>query len=227
MLRDLLLILFPSLCIHCGRILVGNERHLCTYCLAEIPWTHHAQQPNNIVEMRLLGRIPVQSATALLSFQKGNVTQSIVHQIKYYGATRLAQQFGRLMGEEMLSSGRFDGIDLIVPVPLHWRRQLKRGYNQSQLLCEAISEVMGKPVVSGNLYRRRYTTSQTRKNRLNRLDNMQGVFSVRHPQQFENKHILLVDDILTTGATSEACFAALSPINGIKISAAFLAVTRQ
>lgn len=172
-----------------------------------------------------MGRIPTQSAASLMIFQKGNVAQSIVHQIKYHGSTQLAKLFGHLLGDELIASGRFDDIDYLVPVPLHWRRQLKRGYNQSQLLCEAIAEKMNKPIVRNNLYRKKYTTSQTHKNRLNRLENMQGVFAVRRPQQFENKHILLVDDILTTGATTEACYSALATIPDLTISVAVLAVT--
>lgn len=225
MLRDLLHIIFPALCAHCGKPLVGNERHICTLCLSEIPWTHQAQQPNNVAEMRLMGRIPIQAAAALMTFKKGNVTQSIVHEIKYRGNTHLAHQFGRILGNELLSSGRFSNIDYIVPVPLHWWRKIRRGYNQSQLICEAMAEVMGKPVSSNNLYRRKYTSSQTRKSRVDRLDNMSGVFAVRNPQQFKNKHILLIDDILTTGATTEGCYHALSTIPDIQISVATLAIT--
>ena len=225
MLRDLLNIIFPAICIHCGKPLVGNEKHLCTFCLSEIPWTHQAPQPNNTAEMRLLGRIPIQAAAALMTFKKGNVTQSIIHEIKYHGNTHLAYQFGRLLGNELLNSGRFDHIDYIVPVPLHWWRKLRRGYNQSQLICEAMAETMAKPVISRNLYRQKYTTSQTHKSRVDRLDNMSGVFAVRKPQQFENKHILLVDDILTTGATTEGCYRALAHIHGLQISVATLAIT--
>ena len=225
MLRELLHIIYPALCIHCGKPLVGNERNICTICISEIPWTHQAPQRDNVAEMRLIGRVPVQSAAALMTFKKGNVTQSIVHEIKYHGNITLAHQFGSILGNELLISGRFSSIDYIVPVPLHWWRKLRRGYNQSQLICEAMSKVMGKPIVSNNLYRKRYTTSQTRKNRVDRLDNMSDVFAVRKPQKFENKHILIVDDILTTGATTEGCYHALSSIPGLQISVATLAIT--
>ena len=137
----------------------------------------------------------------------------------------MAQQYGRLLGTELLSSGRFSDIDCLVPVPLHRRRKRHRGYNQSELLCEAMSEVMHLPVVTGNLYRRRYTDTQTHKNRQARMDNMKEVFAVRHPEHFENQHILLVDDIITTGATTENCYHALSSIPHLRISIAALAVT--
>ncbi len=227
MLRDLLRIVFPVLCIHCGKPLVGNERYICTICLSEIPWTHQAQQPDNVTEMRLLGRVPTEAATALMTFKKGNVTQSIVHEIKYRGNCYLAYQFGHILGEELLLSGRFNDIDYIVPVPLHWYRIMQRGYNQSRLLCEAMAKVMKKPVVSNNLYRKKYTSSQTHKSRSDRLDNMSGVFALRKPKQFENKHILLVDDILTTGATTEGCYIALSDVHDLQISVAALAITAR
>lgn len=212
------------MCCHCGDVLVGDERDLCTSCMSRMPWARLAAVPDNDVEQRLAGRVPCLSAAALLLFRRGNVAQTVVHQIKYADNLRLAKQFGRLLGEELLDSGRFDEVDCIVPVPLHPLRKLKRGYNQSELLCRAISSVLNKPVVVNNLIRKRYTDSQTHKNRMDRMDNMADVFAVRHPERFENKHLLLVDDIITTGATTESCYAALRNIPGLRISVASLAV---
>ena len=224
-LHDLLQLFYPDLCCHCGEPLVGDERHLCTRCMAKIPWAHHALAPGNEVEQRLAGRIPCQSAAALLLFRQGNIAQTIVHQIKYRGNLAMAQQYGRLLGAELQSSGRFSNIDCLVPVPLHRRRKRHCGYNQSELLCEAMAEVMHLPVVADNLYRRHYTDTQTHKNRQARMDNMKEVFAVRHPERFENKHILLVDDIITTGATTENCYHALRIVPNLQISIAALAVT--
>jgi len=224
-LHDLLRIIYPDVCIHCGEPLVGDERHLCTRCMAQIPWTHSASACENEVELRLAGRIPYVAGAALLLFRRGNIAQSIVHQIKYHSNLALAKQYGHLLGAELLASGRFNDIDCLVPVPLHRRRKRQRGYNQSELLCDAMAENMHVPVVTGNLYRRRYTDTQTRKNRLARMDNMKEVFAIRHPERFENKHILLVDDIITTGATTENCYHALRHIPGLSISIAALAVT--
>ena len=153
------------------------------------------------------------------------MAQSVVHQIKYYGNLRLARQFGHLLGSELVASGRFVDVDCLIPVPLHRRRKWQRGYNQSELLCKAMAEVLHKPVVTGNLIRRRYTTSQTRKNRQDRMDNMKEVFAVRHPERLVDRHILLVDDIITTGATIENCYFALRDIPGLRISIAALAAT--
>lgn len=225
LLRSLLSVLFPSLCCHCGEPLVGNEKDLCTNCMFLIPWTGHAAQEGNSTEQRLLGQMPLQAAASLMMFQQGNVAQSIVHQIKYHGNARLAHQYGRLLGETLQQSGRFSSIDCLVPVPLHRRRRRQRGYNQSQLICEAMAEVLHVPVISDNLYRRFYTESQTHKKRDSRFDNMQEAFGVRRPTQFENQHILLVDDIITTGATTLSCYHALKPIAGLRISVASLAIT--
>lgn len=222
--RSLLSILFPTLCCHCGEPLVGDERNLCTHCMCLIPWTGHASQKNNITEQRLMGHIPIQAAASLMIFQKGNVAQSVIHQIKYHGNRFLAHQYGQLLGEALLQSGRFNDIDCLVPVPLHRRRIRQRGYNQSLLLCEAMSEVMHLPVVPDNLRRIFYTESQTRKGRDSRFNNMHRAFSVRKAEQFENRHILLVDDIITTGATTGACYQAMSSIPGLRISAASLAI---
>lgn len=225
LLRSLLSILFPTLCCHCGEPLVGNEKHLCTNCMFLIPWTGHAAQADNSTEQRLLGQIPFQAAASLMIFQQGNVAQSIVHQIKYHGNTAMARQYGQLLAEALRQSGRFDSIDYLVPVPLHRRRRRQRGYNQSQLLCEAMSDILQVPVVSDNLYRKQFTESQTHKNRDSRFENMQKAFGLRRPEQFENRHILLVDDVITTGATTQACYLAMKPISGLRISVASLAIT--
>ena len=222
--RDILRLIFPDLCYHCGEPLVGDEQNLCTLCLSKIAWTHNALHPDNDTEIRLTGRIPVAAAASLLQFNKGNVTQSIVHQIKYHGNTQLAHQFGLLLGEELKASHRFDDIDIVAPVPLHWWRRMRRGYNQSQLIASEVAKVLQCPLSTHNLYRRRHTPSQTHKNRQQRIDNMASAFSVRHPEQFEGKHLLLIDDVLTTGATTEACYHALQPIPGLRISVATLAI---
>ena len=227
MMRELWRILLPQLCIHCGEPLVGDEKDLCTHCIAQIAWLHNNTAEDNMAEMRLAGLFPFQSAAALTRFRKGTVTQSIVHQIKYYHNTRLAKQFGHLLGETLVASGRFNDVDCLMPVPLHPVKHLRRGYNQSQLLCEAMADVMHLPIESHCLYRRRYTKSQTRKSRQQRQKNMQDVFALHHADRLTGKHILLVDDILTTGSTTSACADVLTTIPGLRISLAFLAVVND
>ena len=227
MLHDLFRLIFPELCCHCGEALVGSERHLCTTCLSKIPWTNNASIPNNGTETRLIGRIPLQAGASLMMFQKGNVTQSIIHQIKYRGSTHMARQYGLILGKKLMESGRFNNIDYIVPVPLHWWRKLRRGFNQSQLIAKAISEAMHVPLSASNLYRHRYTPSQTHKTRQQRTDNVASAFRLRHPDQYTGKHILLIDDVITTGATTEACYHALQSATDIRVSIASLALVAQ
>jgi len=225
LLSELLRLIYPPFCVHCDDLLVGDERHLCTVCASQIAWATPGTNPGNLLESRLAGRIPFEAAAVLMIFRQKSVVQTIIHEIKYHGNLPLAYQFGRMLGEELAASGRFADIDLIVPVPLHRRRRRERGYNQSEEICRALAQVLNRPVAAHNLVRRRYTHTQTHKNRLDRYDNMQGVFAVRRPARFEGRHLLLVDDIVTTGATTEACFAALQHIPGLRISVASIAVT--
>lgn len=227
MFSDLLRIIFPSTCFHCGELLVGSEQHICTHCISAITWNNHAAQRNNITELRLASKMPIQAAASLMLFKKGNVVQSILHLIKYHGRTSMGLQFGRILGEELKSSNRFDDIDYIVPVPLHWWKKIRRGYNQSHIICQGISEVMEKPIVYNNLYRHKYTSTQTHKNKEERQANMQSVFSIHNTTQFEGKHILIVDDIITTGATLHGCYQAMAQIPNLKVSAAALAITAK
>lgn len=227
MFKDLLRIIFPDFCIHCGTPLMGDEDHLCTNCLIDIPWALQASTPDNDTELRLAGRVPCQAAASLMIFHKGSVSQSIVHQIKYHGNTKLGTIYGKLLGQELKKSGRFDDIDFIIPVPLHWFKKLHRGYNQSDYISQGISAVLGTPVLNGNLKRIKYTHTQTKKNRIERQKNMQSVFAIKHPEQLQNKHILITDDIITTGATLDACYQAMKSIPGLRISIASLGLVKQ
>ena len=204
---------------------MGDEHELCTSCLLELPHTHILHNDNNFIEKRFLGRLPLQHATALLIFSKKGKTQSILHQIKYKGNEKLAIDMGRLLGTHIAQSGLFDDVDILIPVPLHRRKERKRGYNQSLLLCKGVAQVFSRTIVSDNLVRMRHTESQTHKNRQQRLENMEGVFHVKRPEELEGKHILLIDDVITTGATTEACCKPLLSIKGLRISIASLAVS--
>ena len=132
---------------------------------------------------------------------------------------------GRQLGLHLNKSGLFDDVDLLMPVPLHRNKERRRGYNQSLLLCEGIIQTFPRPIVSGNLIRTRHTESQTHKTRIERLDNMKGVFALKNPDELKGKHILLIDDVITTGATTEACWMALRSVEGVQISIASLAIS--
>lgn len=223
-MRSLLRLFFPRVCAVCGTPLVADEQLLCSRCLLSLPLAIGAKEEDNFIEKRFWGRIPIQAATALLLFHRGNPSQQILHDIKYYGNEPLALFMGRQLGRWIADSHRFDNVDLLLPVPLHRRKERRRGYNQSLLLCRGIAEVFPRPIVTGNLIRQKMTDTQTHKNRQQRLDNMQSVFSVRNPQALGHMHLLLIDDVITTGATTEACYQALKQIEDLQISIASLAV---
>ncbi len=225
--KDLFRLVYPACCCCCGELLVGDEQDICNTCLLSTPGAHDVTSSDNLIEIKFSGRIPIEAGGTLFIFEQGNTTQTILHNIKYKGNTRLAVHMGMLLGEELMKSGRFNTIDYIIPVPLHRIRLWTRGYNQSQQICRGIARKLQKPVVTNLLYRKRYTQTQTHKDRQERLENMRDVFGVKHPAQLENKHILLVDDIITTGATMDSCYQTLKTIPGLKISIASLASTAK
>jgi len=224
-INDFIRLFFPRTCVACGTPLVDGEQHLCTACLLKLPEVQTANDNANFVERRFMGRIPIRHATALLLFQQKTASQSILHQIKYNGNEQLAILMGRQLGTKIATCGLFDDVDLLVPVPLHPRKERHRGYNQSERLCQGIAQTFPRPIAKGNLMRTHHTESQTHKNRIERLENMKDVFAVADPDALQGKHLLLVDDVITTGATTEACWVALSTIKGLSISIAALAVS--
>ncbi len=226
-LHDVVALLFPERCHACGNALVGEQGGLCTTCQLHLPITDYAMRPANPAEMRLAGRIPFVAATSYLLFSHGNGTQHLIHAIKYHHAIQLARQLGRRLGATLCESGRFDEVDVIVPVPLHRRRQRHRGYNQSLLICQGIADEFPRPLAWRALCRKVDTGTQTNLSRKQRADNMKGVFALRNAEVFASKHVLLVDDVLTTGATLEACWLALKDVPGIRISFATLAIAED
>lgn len=226
-LLDVAALFFPETCCCCYKPLVGETGGLCVSCQLHLATSDYAGRKDNPAEQRLAGRIPFESATSYLLFTHDSITQSLLHAIKYRQGTRVAHSMGRVLGQSISASGRFDDVDLIIPVPLHLMKLWRRGYNQSALLCYGMAETFPRPVVENRLIRKVNTSTQTHKGRQQRIDNMQDVFSVRRPDTLRGKHILLVDDVLTTGATMEACWLALQGIPGIRISIATLAIAGE
>lgn len=216
--------LFPSTCAACGEVLMSGEHQLCLDCIANLHEASDSGATGNAAERHLTGRLPLQAAMSLYRFRKGNTVQEVVHAMKFHGNCELCVMMGRQLGLELLHSGRFDSVDVLVPVPLHWWRRLRRGYNQSELLCRGIAEVMPRPVVTGAVVRHRYTRQQSRQQNTARATNVEGAFSMRHPERIVGKHVLLVDDVLTTGATLTACADALLTVDGLTLSVATLSI---
>ena len=223
-LRHLAQVLFPTTCACCGEVLVAGETQLCVNCLSALATTRSGSIADNMTERMLMGRFPFVAAMSLFRFHHGNTVRQAVHAMKFHGNSELCLMLGRQMGLALLQGGRFDDVEVLVPVPLHWWRHLRRGYNQSELLCRGISAVMERPVVTGAVVRHRYTRKQSLQRGSQRSDNVAGAFSLRRPHLLEGKHVLLVDDVLTTGSTLASCAEALLAIPGISISVATLSV---
>ena len=219
-LSAILQVLFPTTCACCGEVLVRGERQVCLNCLANMSAAAFSAMDDNPVERLLMGRIPLVHATALYLFRPDNTVRNAVHAMKFHGNTELCLMMGRQMGLNLLASGRFDDVEMLVPVPLHWLRRLWRGYNQSELLCRGIGEVLKVPVCTGAVMRYRYTRQQSLEHGRSRADNVEGAFRLRKPEKLAGKHVLLVDDVLTTGATIAACADAIATVPGVRISVA-------
>lgn len=220
-LADLFHLLFPSSCNACGNPLFYGEKTICTKCLHDLPFTDFHLYPENPAARLFWGRIPIHQVIALLHFKKGTKVQQLIHQLKYKGQTDIGFLLGTMIGERMLLSAQRP--DLIIPIPLHQKKQRSRGYNQSQCIAAGIAHILQSPVHTNLLTRKINTTTQTKKNRYNRFENIKDAFEINRPPDLKNLHILLVDDILTTGATFEACGKLLLD-NGLnKLSIATLA----
>lgn len=216
--------LFPSTCAACGKVLVTGEEQLCLHCLASLAPSGYSTFSNNPAERQLAGLPHLVAASAMLLYKRDGIVQQVVHSMKFHGNSELCVLMGRQMGLDLRRSGRFDDVDLLVPVPLHWLRQISRGYNQSRLLCRGMAEILDLPIATGNLIRTRYTRKQSLQSTAARSSNVEGAFSLRHPERLAGKHILLVDDVLTTGATLSACAEALATVPGLRLSVATLSI---
>jgi len=220
---DIVELFFPSLCVTCGERLVSQEKFLCLKCWYDLPVTNFHLHDENKVEQLFWGRVNIDGATAFYAYKKGSRYQQLIHFIKYKGQKELGVETGRRFGYRLAESERFAAADVLVPVPLHPKKQKKRGYNQCLFIALGMAEALGKPVSSGNLYRKVFTNTQTRKSRFERWQNVEGIFDIHRPEEFTGKHVLLVDDVVTTGSTLEACAYQLLKIEGVKVSIATLA----
>ena len=220
-------LLYPRLCPACEENALPRESLICLQCHCELPYTEQHLEVDNAFTERFWGRVPLESGAAMLHFVKGGRVQALMHQLKYGGNQEVGIRLGIMFGETLRNTPLFDSIDLIIPIPLHPRRQRQRGYNQSACIAAGLSQGIG--VTYGEQYLRRvaYTNTQTKKSRMGRFDNVSTAFQVRKAEQLEGKHILLVDDVLTTGATLEAAALQLLEVPGLKLSMATLAIAGQ
>ena len=220
---DFISFLFPRLCHGCGNQLLRNEKVICTECFVLIPRTGFHLIPENPVEKIFWGRCPVEHAAVFSYYTRDSRIRRLIHHLKYKGAAEIGTELGRIYGNSLKNTVFLNEIDLIIPVPLHPSKQRRRGYNQSELIARGISEATGIPVDTGILKRISVSTTQTKKSRYDRWLNVNEIFRVTDRGKTEGRHILIVDDVITTGSTIEACAAELLGGDNIKISVAALA----
>jgi ComF family protein len=223
LLKYLTELLFPRLCVVCGDTLIEQEQWICLHCLHHIPRTNFHLEPDNQVSRLFYGRVPIENATSFFYFSKGSKYQTLLHHLKYKGMKELGEEIGKHFGIDLLQSSEFSTVDIICPVPLHHTKEKKRGYNQSWWIASGIARQMQKQLSDDNLKRVTSTETQTRKSRFARWKNVEGIFELTKPDEFSGKHILLVDDVVTTGSTIEACAQSILSKADAKISIATLA----
>lgn len=215
---------YPHQCAGCGSDMLSTEQFLCITCIQDLPHTHFAQYADNPVEKVFWGRLPVYSAMSAFYFSKSSIVQNLIHELKYKGNKSIGKYAGNLIGKSLEQSIRFKNVDAIIPLPLFEKKEKLRGYNQAQILCEGICEVLNTSIIENNVIRKIPTETQTRKGRTQRWENVADTFSILNPDEINGRHVLLVDDVITTGATLEACGAAILKTGSAKLSIATLAM---
>lgn len=215
---------FPRLCAVCGGTLQEGEEAICIRCNIDMPRTNYHAYKDNLVECMFWGKMPLVRATSFFFYHKGSDFRRILHKLKYGGRKDLGETMGHFMAAELMTADFFRDVDVIVPVPLHPRKQKLRGYNQSEYIARGVASVTGIPMDATSVLRKKHTETQTRKSAYARWENVDGIFLLRCPERFTGKHILLVDDVLTTGATVTSCADAFGKVEGISISVLTLAV---
>lgn len=218
-------LIYPRLCEGCSKPLLTEEEVLCLNCnVFSLPRTAYHHIAENETFMRFAGRVPVVRATSFAYFTAEGLLQHLLHQLKYNDKKEVGTYLGKQLGYDLQQLNWHKEIDYIIPVPLHPEKEAQRGYNQTQLIAEGMGQVLQLPVIKDLLYRTRHTESQTQKTREERINNMSGAFAVKNTAEYEGKHFLLIDDVLTTGATLEACANALLTIPDVSISIATVGV---
>ncbi len=225
MLSDLAYLFYPIYCAACDNPLYKNERILCTSCRHKLPLGNFHKVNAKKIEKVFYGRSKIENATSLLVFEKDGLVQNLIHNLKYRGREEIGQELGIWLGNELSKSIDYQDIDSIIPVPLHPRRLRERGFNQVEKFGKEIAKKLDAEYVDFVLKKNSYNQKQSKNSRLTRWKNTSETFGIQNESLLENKHILIVDDIVTTGATIEACVNVLKIIPGIKISVATMAIT--
>ena len=219
-LDSILNLFYPRVCAACGETLLKDEQTVCLKCRFLLPKTGYELHPDNPLAQIFYGRVKFHAVTACFFFAKSGKVQHLIHELKYKGNKDAGIFLGQQLGETIKEAPLFQDVDYLIPVPLHPKREKQRGYNQSLMIAKGIHEVTGIPMGDKYLIRAVHTATQTKKSAEDRYKNVKDIFEARHHKELENKHILLIDDVLTTGATLESCAHQLENIPGITISVA-------
>lgn len=223
LIYDFTALFYPKYCYICGTSLVKNEECICSQCLINLPKTNFYLEGNNPLIYLFAGKVQVNAVTAYFYFKKGSTVQKLIHQLKYKGQKDIGIYFGYLLGLDLLKTQLYDSIDVVIPIPLHPNKKKKRGYNQSEIITEGIVKAIQKPLDITSLIRFIETDTQTKKTQYNRWENTSDVFKVINSQAIKGKHVLLVDDVITTGSTLEAAIQTILNVENTKVSVACLA----
>ncbi len=223
-LEDTLHLFYPNICNGCGNDNLNADQQICFHCFNDLPVTGFIDQINNATEKIFSGRLDIIRGHSEFYFSKGKIIQTLLHQLKYKGNKQTGLFLGELLGKSLLKSQHFQSIDCIIPVPMFPDKELKRGYNQASIIALRLSEIIQKPVFDNVVLRIRTTQSQTKIHRTERWSNVDRSFVVKKPAVLENKNILLIDDVVTTGATLEACGREILKVSNTKLSIATIAI---
>jgi ComF family protein len=222
---DFISLLFPRLCHACGNHLLKNEYLICTQCFISIPRTNYHLTPDNPVEQLFWGRCRISRGAAFSFYNKGSRIRKLIHKLKYDGIKELGSELGKIYGLSLKNSGFISDLDVIIPVPLHPSKLRKRGFNQSEYISKGIADVTGLQLDIRTLIRTRASDTQTKRSRYERWKNVEEIFAVTDSESIRGKHILLVDDVITTGSTIDACATELLRVDNVSVSIAALAVS--
>lgn len=224
--NDFFSLIFPENCVSCGQLLVRGEAHLCSICRYNLPVPDDTTR-NTLLANKFVYEPKITFTSAFLIFKKSGITQKLLHQIKYKGNYELGVLLGAWYGDYLSDQPAFQSFDVILPVPLHSRKMRIRGYNQSMAIAEGISSTTGKPVEAKLLQRSKFTVTQTKKQKVDRWQNVESIFSVSQPDHVKGKKVIIVDDVLTTGSTLASCAAALLQNGSSEIGICALAAAQQ
>lgn len=227
LINDFLSLIYPRYCEACEALLYKHEKVICTRCTLALPKSNFHLNASNPIVMALGGRVPLKQGTSLFVFEKAGKVQNLLHALKYEGQQNIGELMGEMLYKDLESFGFFKGIDHVVPIPLHHKKQKARGFNQSECFAKGISNKGEIHLDVSTLIREVETTTQTKKRKEERWQNVKDAFAITNTEAFKNKHILLVDDVITTGATIEGAWQALKDVEGISVSVATIAFAEK